>query len=52
VAGDTPKNSTSSGVISDPPPTPVRPTIAPTPKPLNTASPSMPRDASSTDEAP
>src|SRR3990167_10115369 len=35
VAGDTPKNSTSSGVISDPPPTPVTPTISPTRKPDN-----------------
>ncbi len=42
----------SSGVISDPPPTPVKPTITPTPKPLNTARPSMPRHASSTDEGP
>ena len=42
----------SSGVINDPPPTPVSPTIAPTPKPLSTASPSMTRHAPSTDEGP
>ena len=33
VAGLTPKSSTSSGVISEPPPTPVAPTIAPTANP-------------------
>ncbi|EXI85511.1 MAG: hypothetical protein AW12_02268 [Candidatus Accumulibacter sp. BA-94] len=33
VAGWTPKTSTSSGVINEPPPTPVSPTMAPTTKP-------------------
>src|ERR1700722_4246826 len=33
TAGGKPKTSTSVGVISDPPPTPVRPTRAPTTKP-------------------
>src|SRR3989338_6898993 len=35
VAGETPKSSTSNGVINDPPPTPVTPTISPTRKPDN-----------------
>jgi hypothetical protein len=33
VAGWMPNSSTSSGVISEPPPTPVRPTMAPTTNP-------------------
>ena len=33
VAACTPKSRISSGVISEPPPTPVRPTSAPTQKP-------------------
>src|SRR5487761_2477937 len=35
VTGDTPNNNTSSGVISEPPPTPVTPTTSPTKKPDN-----------------
>jgi hypothetical protein len=35
VAGETPNSSTSNGVISDPPPTPVMPTTSPTRKPEN-----------------
>jgi len=35
VAGETPNNNTSSGVINDPPPTPVMPTISPTRRPDN-----------------
>ena len=42
VAGETPNNSTSNGVISDPPPTPVTPTISPTRKPDNVYMQSMP----------
>jgi hypothetical protein len=34
-AGATPNSSTSIGVISEPPPTPVMPTMMPTPKPAS-----------------
>jgi hypothetical protein len=37
VVGCTPNSSTSNGVISDPPPTPVSPTSKPTPAPDGTS---------------
>ena len=43
TAGFSLKTDSSSGVISEPPPTPVMPTMAPTPKPLRIAIQSMSR---------
>ena len=43
AAGATPNSSTRIGVISAPPPTPVMPTIAPTPKPASVFRPSIGR---------
>ncbi len=37
-AGATPNSSTRMGVINEPPPTPVRPTMMPTPKPAKVLS--------------
>ena len=50
--GGTPKKSTRIGVISAPPPMPVRPTITPTPKPAAIMTPSTGRVCRPADQSP